>query len=328
LDHKTNASFKALNRILKAGGKVAMAGREMTLGGTTYEPGAWIITGMDVDRMRALAVELGLQIQAVERAPDTAMPVHAPRIGLYRSWMANIDEGWTDWVLDQHEFPHTQLRNDAVRAGHLEEQFDSILIAEISAGAILEGHAVGTLPGEFAGGIGEEGMSNLRSFVRAGGTLVTLGNASLFAIDKFSLPVKNVLGGLKPQEFFCSGSILQAEVREGSHPIVFGLPPNPALFFSRNPAFETLKDFSGAVLLGYPKEDNPLMSGYLLHPEKIQSRAAALDVFYGKGHIILIGFRPQWRGQSWGTFKVLFNSLMYGGGWKPEKEEPGLKDRS
>ncbi len=69
------------------------------------------------------------------------------------------------------------------------------------------------------------------------------------------------------------------------------------------------------------------MSGFLLHPEKLQGKAAALDVPYGKGHIILIGFRPQWRGQSWGTYKVLFNSMLYAGGWKPPVQEKPAEKR-
>jgi len=272
--------------------------------------------------MQALARELALKIQATDRAIEPATPLKARRVALYGSWTANIDEGWTDWVLDQHEFAHTTLRNGDIKAGHLEDLCDTVLIAEMSGSAIMDGQAVGTVPGEFAGGIGEDGLANLKTFVRSGGTLVTLGNSSVFAADKFNLPVKNVLSGLKPLEFACPGSILRGEVRETNHPVVFGLPPNPALFFARNPAFDTPKEFNGTVLIAYPKDENPLLSGYLLHPERIQGKAAALDVPYGKGHIIMLAFRPQWRGQSWGTFKVLFNALLYSGTWKPEKPAP------
>jgi hypothetical protein len=177
----------------------------------------------------------------------------------------------------------------------------------------MEGHKLGTIPGEFAGGIGDQGVANLREFIKDGGTLVTLGNASRFAIEQLNLPVKDVLKDLKSQDFFCSGSILKADIRESGHPILFGLTRDPAVFFARNGAFETQRDFKGSALLGYAKDENPLLSGYLLHPEKIQGKIAALDVQYGKGHIILAGFRPQWRGQTHGMYKFFFNSLFYFG---------------
>ena len=53
--------------------------------------------------------------------------------------------------------------------------------------------------------------------------------------------------------------------------------------FERGPAFETRPAFRGNVLAGYSRDENPLDSGYLLHPERIQGKAAALEVFYGDG---------------------------------------------
>jgi hypothetical protein len=62
-------------------------------------------------------------------------------------------------------------------------------------------------------------------------------------------------------------------------------------------------------LAAYSKERNPLASGYLLHPERIQGKAAAVEVFEGEGRVYLFGFRPQWRGQSHGTYKLVFNAI-------------------
>jgi hypothetical protein len=138
-----------------------------------------------------------------------------------------------------------------------------------------------------------------------------------------------VLKGLKNTEFFCSGSILRTEVTDAAHPLVFGLPTEPAVFFARNAAFETDRDFRGNVLLTYPKDDNPLMSGFLLHPERIQGKIAALDAVYGRGHVILTGFRPQWRGQTHQMFKLLLNALYHFGPAAetsaPAAARPGLE---
>ena len=57
---------------------------------------------------------------------------------------------------------------------------------------------------------------------------------------------------------------------------------------------------------------SPRVSGYLLGEKYLQGMAAALDVVHGKGHVVLIGFRPQWRGQPFGTFRVMFNAALFG----------------
>jgi ElaB/YqjD/DUF883 family membrane-anchored ribosome-binding protein len=87
------------------------------------------------------------------------------------------------------------------------------------------------------------------------------------------------------------------------------MPRDPIVMFERGPAFEPKSGFQGIVLATYPKDRNPLASGFLLHPERIQGKAAELEVFYGSGRVYLFGFRPQWRGQSHGTYKLIFNAI-------------------
>jgi hypothetical protein len=94
-----------------------------------------------------------------------------------------------------------------------------------------------------------------------------------------------------------------------NEPGVWGMPREPIVMFERGPAFDTKSEFRGVVLAAYAKERNPLASGYLLHPERIQGKAAALEVFDGDGRVYLFGFRPQWRGQSHGTYKLVFNAI-------------------
>ena len=84
--------------------------------------------------------------------------------------------------------------------------------------------------------------------------------------------------------------------------------------FERGPAFNTKTDFKGTVLARYPRDRSPLASGYLCRPRphRRQDRRA-LDADVGKGHVILLGFKPQWRGQSHAAYKFFFNALYIAG---------------
>ncbi len=235
-----------------------------------------------------------------------------PRIGLYRPWAPSMDEGWTRWLLEQYDFEFVNIRNADFRAGPLGERFDVILFADPGRQTILEGFPKGTVPPRYEGGIGAAGARALDAFVRAGGTLVCLNRSSEFAIQELHLPVKNVVADKKREEFFVGGSILEVTV-DPAHPVMAGMPPKAKVFFNRSPVFTTTEGFEGFALAKYQETGSPLLSGYLLGEQHLQKYAAALDVRHGDGHVILIGFRPQWRGQSLGTFRVLFNSVLYHG---------------
>jgi len=301
--HNTNASLRAVNDILAANGTVSFAKSESTI----YASG----------NVESILKKDSVNAASLKEAPE-AWPVKKPRIAVYQPWNGNIDEGWTRWILEQFHFPFTVLHNPDVQAGHLRDQFDTIVFAEMNARQIMEGMRPGTVPGQYAGGIGDEGAAELRNFVTAGGTLVALGNASAFAIEQFNLLVTNVLAGLGQNQFFCSGSLLRVEIPDPNNPLVAGLPPTPAVMFERNEVFDTRQGFRGKVLASYIKDRNPLVSGFLIGAPLIQGKAAALDANYGSGHVILLGFRPQWRGQSHGTYKFLFNALYFNPGMAPE----------
>jgi len=123
------------------------------------------------------------------------------------------------------------------------------------------------------------------------------------------LPVQNVVAESDRAEFFSTGSLLEVEV-DTSQPIMSGLTDRAKVFFDRGPVFESLDGFEGQVLASYAEAGSPLVSGYLLGEDKLHGKAAAMLVRHGGGEVILFGFRPQWRGQTFGTFKVLFNSLL------------------
>ncbi len=302
LDHNVNSSFEVLNAALAQGGQAAFVS-------SGSDAGSIVISGLAHDALSDIARKRYSTVRALSKAPANTMASKRPRVGLYRSWTPNIDEGWTRWILQNYGFAPITLRNGDIQAGHLRERLDAIILPEAGARMIRDGFATGSVPGEYAGGIGDAGAGALRQFVRGGGTLIAFNNASQFAIEALSLPVTNALAGLNNDQFYCSGSLLRVQLGDSAHPDLWGLPPEPIVMFERGPAFDTKAGFQGTILATYSRERNPLASGYLLHPEQIQGKAAALEAFYGSGRVYLFGFRPQWRGQSHGTYKFVFNAI-------------------
>lgn len=303
VDVAENNAFRAINRTWAAGGTVSFVpGTTNKAPETPGKPGKWLLSGIDEGAIRDLALRL-------ERTAAAGTRIERPRIGVYRPWAPSMDEGWTRWLLERYEFDFDSLRNAEVVAGDLRGRYDVILIVDMRARQILGGYPKGSVPPRYAGGIGDRGVRALDAFVRDGGTLVTLNQGARFAIEHLHLPVKSVVEDKKRTEFFLGGSIVEMMV-DPSQPAMTGMPERAAVFTAQSPVFGTEDAFVGTVLAKYPASGSPLLSGYLLGEEHLRGWASALDVRHGKGHVILLGMRPQWRGQPFGTFRILFNALL------------------
>jgi Zinc carboxypeptidase len=307
LSHKPNASFQAVNDVLAGGGSVAFT-REDVETSEGHETGAFVISGIGRANLLSIVEKYGLTATSTAHAPQ-AIALHKARVGLYRPWAPSMDEGWTRWILEKYGFAPESLYNAGVKAGNLRARFDTIILPDMSKNQLIDGYKTGIVPSEYAGGIDSAGTSALREFVQQGGTLIAFNQSSSSIIDLFGLPVKNVVAGVKSDQFFCSGALLRIELKDSSRPELYGLPSDPIVMFERGPAFALEPGFEGAILATYPRTASPLESGVIIHPEKIEGQAAAVEVLFGKGHILLYGFKPQWRAQSHGSYKFFMNSL-------------------
>jgi hypothetical protein len=279
---------------------------------------------------------------AVEEAPFSFTP---PRhVMLLRSHSPSMDEGWTRWILEEYKALGGSGRRPGINYSSLtasqikrlpSAETTSIVFPDQSPNQILNGYTKGSMPDEYVGGVGKEGVENLRKFVENGGTLVFLNRASNFAIEQFNLPVKDVTRGLNRKDFFIPGSILRTEL-DSTHPIAKGMPQQSIAWFENGPVFELSEPPAVAggstlprgpndqlqppataggsdkvrIIARYPTDPKQiLLSGWALGAEKIAGKAALVEVTMGKGKIILFGFRPQYRGQSLATFPLLFNAI-------------------
>jgi hypothetical protein len=303
-----NNAFRAVNRAWKSGGSVRYLAAPPQ-GDDPDSGGRFIISGLNGSAAEGLVGDLNLRAFGAGSAGSVLPP---PRIGLFRPWQASMDEGWTRWMLEQYGFDPVSLRNADIKAGSLGDRLDVIILADYGARTILEGHRTGTIHPRYVGGIGPEGVRALDEFVQNGGTLVCLNGSSQFAIDELGLPVENVTAGIGGDEFSISGSILEI-LPDAAHPIMAGMPARAPVFFSRSPVFTTKEGFEGVALAKHVSTGSPLLSGFLLGEEHLHGYAAALDVHHGQGHVILLGFKPQWRGQPFGSFRTLFNAAVFHG---------------
>jgi len=228
-----------------------------------------------------------------------------PKIGLYRGFTNSMDEGWTRFVLDTFQIPFAPVRDADVRGGNLD--FDAIILPADGENTILRGLNAERYPAEFAGGIGEQGVENLKKFVENGGKLICFDDSCELVVKSFNLPLKNVLSGLKRSEFYNPGSVVKLEV-ETRHPLAKNFLKEAAAYFTNSSAFEIADQTKVRTVARYAAKE-ALLSGWMLGEKFVNGRAALVEADYGRGRIVLFAFRPQHRGQSWATFPFIFNAL-------------------
>lgn len=244
---------------------------------------------------------------AVPHAGVRTDPIRPVRVAVYQPWVPSIDEGWTRLVLETFKFPYTTVHNAEVRSGAI-RSFDVLLIPSVETKTLKDGYGADETEPAYVGGLGPEGEAEIRRFVREGGRLVCLDASCDYAIETLNLPVKDVLKGLPTSVFYGPGSILRASV-SGGHELTRGVPEEVFVYFDGSRAFELTGEGQGQVVVSYARS-GPLESGWLLGPAKLQGKAALVNIPFGRGSVVLFGFPPQHRGQTHGTYRLLFNALV------------------
>lgn len=308
--NKDNLSAKAINRLQKAGYTVSVLKSDAG----DAKAGSVLVRskrGLDSE-VAQLSEELGIDFQGVQRDPGgEAVELNKVRVGIYKSWQANMDEGWTRWMLEQFEFDLDTLHNDDIQKGDL-SQYSAIIIPNQNPRSILNGNREGRAPAKFVGGIEESGVAALDAYAKAGGAILFFDGASDFAIDHFKLPVTNVLSELKSTEFFIPGSLVRTTIHT-NNPLAFGMQSEVAASFDNSVAFKVNQGAEGIEEVARYASEDVLMSGWALGEEKyLANTSALLNVSYGGGNLVMFGFSPQFRGQPRGTYKLIFNSIYMG----------------
>jgi len=335
-DCRLNDSFTAVNRLDAAGFAICRLTDASTADGSPLPAGSFVVRAPGEqdeaarlqELLASLTEETGVTFTAASAEPAVTLERIKPlRVGIYqRYWGGSMDEGWTRLVLDRFHFPYKILKDEDFESSEtLAGTVDALilpsdwkqLIVDINkpdkgnpmADRILQWFGE-VVPPEYRSGIGERGLKTIGEFVKAGGRLITFDKAYSVAVEACGLKLKNVVEGSGHDDFHCPGSTLRVAI-DTTHPLAWGLPEE-ALILNWAAASFGIEERNRAedyrVILRYPKQDL-LQSGWLIGEKKIAGKAAMVAVSHGDGDVILFGFRPQFRAQTHGSFKLLFNCL-------------------
>jgi len=325
LDGRLNDSYRAVNQLLARG--IAVRRAIQPSGDGSVRPGDFLVGPGDV---AAVARATGVDFVAL-KAPLTSgvYQIRKPRIAMLQRYNGgNMDEGWTRLMFGQFDVPYTSLMDEDIKKGGLESSYDVIVLPADSVFAMTGdrppagqggpgggfGGGQTPVPPEYRSGFGAEGVKALEAFVQKGGTLVTFAQAGDLPIQRFGLPLRNVVANLPGKEFWSPGSTLRVRFAN-SHPLAFGMPAEGLVLFTQgSQVYEITSTDRGqdvSILSTYIERDL-LQSGWLIGEQVIAKKAAAVSVKHGQGQVILLGFRAQNRDQTHGTFKMVFNALLNG----------------
>ena len=302
-----NWGVRAINRLLKNNSRVSWA-----------PDNRLIVEGVPREDLEKLGVEFGVFFTALDAVPAGVKPIRAPRIALYRSHRANMDEGWTRWMLEQYGFAYTTLKNPDLRAGDL-SKFDVLLFADEADTTILNGAAAGTMPADLRRRHRHGRRRERPPLRRAGRMAGGLGSR----VGLRDSRARSAAAEFRQRHAIRKSSSFRdrcsASTTKPAHPLAAGMEASAVAMFADSQAFQIVAPAAEGkqraprdvdVFVEYPRQ-NFMVSGWELGGSRyLAGRVAAAHVKVGDGHAVVMGFRPHWRGQPHNTFKLLFNPLF------------------
>lgn len=339
LDARSSSAVIAVNRLRAAQVEVARVPQPVEAGGEALPPGAFFVpVSAGSERASALASELGIAFRGVDEVPAGALPLSSPRLGVFDVWGGSMVAGWTQWVLEQAEFPYTRVTGQRIAAGELAQDFDVLVFHDGLPTARETRERRDSLADDDLADLQEllppfedwsdlaarrvlltpaNALEPLRAFLAAGRTIVALGDDATKLVRLLELPVQEGLRkrddagqekSVPSSEFFIPGSLLWARTQP-AHPLTYGCSERLAVMFRRSPVFAS-SDPSAEPFVTYPSAGRLLASGWEIGAELLREKAAALRLRVGEGRVVLFGADVIYRGQPWGTMKLFFNALL------------------
>ena len=319
---QANAAATLINRLWAKGATIGWSPSPIAAHDTVLPEASAIASGLPRDVMAREVAAAGLDVLAVsEEVVAGRTPARRPRVAVIEPWGGAIDAGWTRWVLERHAVDYTRIRPVDLHDRAMAARFDAIVIPEVPSSQLLRGQQGAQTRPEHRGGLEERGLATLKHFVRAGGTLITLGNAGEFAIDHLDLPALVASRADDPDGALVPGTLLRATL-SSDHPVNVGMPPRVEVMNVMNNGYAPGRGSEGLRAIARYADEPLVASGYAIGESRLRGRLAAFDVALGRGRIVVLGFRVQHRAQTWGTFKMLLNAIFLAGSGSARDDPP------
>jgi hypothetical protein len=328
LSHSLNDAFTAVNRLLARGEEVYSLNVPLRLGVRTYSKGTFYIPARPtvLPVLTELAAESGIAFDPLPNivGADSLTRLTVPRIALWDQYGGTMTSGWGRFLLEQFEFPYQLVYPPDLDAGGLADRFDVLILPDGASFATSETSAAAAVrpedvPEQFRGRVGRMTASGtlpqIRAFLEAGGTVLAIGSATTIG-EQLGLPIASALVDsgkpLPRSRFYVPGSILSMRVDTATS-LAYGLPEVADVYYDNSPGFRLLAgaDERGVKRIGWFDTVTPLRSGWAWGQRFLNGVSAVVQAPVGKGMLVLYGPDPYFRFQPHGTFKLLFNGLLY-----------------
>ena len=329
LDRRVLNADIAVNRLLAARQPVSVLAAPLTLAGTTWPAGSFVVRRSPV--LDRAVQQLGVNAAALTLRPRAVTPLRHARIGLWDQYGGSIDAGWTRWIFEQFEFPFERVFAPALDAGNLNAKYDVLVFVgggipgagrEPGVGGGGGGAALAAtteppnLPAEYRGQFGrvtlDKTLPQLKSFVENGGTIIAIGTSATNLAIYLKLPIENQLAEdgtpLPRTRLFIPGSVLSARV-DVTQPAAWGMQEHTDFFFDDSPAWKLASGASGVTPIAWYDSAHPLRSGWAWGQQYLEHGLAAAEARVGRGRVLLYAPEILQRAQPHGTFKLLFNGI-------------------
>jgi hypothetical protein len=237
--------------------------------------------------------------------------------------------GWVRYAFDHYETPYDLIYKERIKQGNLRDAYDVIVIP--NQGRSAKGLVYDLAPKkkplaytktsefkylgdygtseEITGGMGLEGVLELRKFVEQGGLLITLGEASAFPAE-FGI-TRTIDAGRPSTQFYAPGPIVQATILQPTNPIFYGYTEKTIPVRYANGPFLTVPRVDRKqVLMQFPGGDDNVLSGLMKGANEIKNKPAIVNVPVGQGRVLLFATNPCYRWQNIGEFRMLFNAIL------------------